>query len=136
VPADAVDDPLVVGGGIGVADGDVRLGPQRLSPGGAEQVRKGDGPECAEVVDLVVAEHGSSPASPGRLQEHRLPAPQTSRNAPDHRRRRRRHQRPALRKGQQPVGSQVQRPAHSDANRLTSPKMILVTCKKGRTPST
>ena len=31
----------------------------------------------------------------GRLQEHRRPAPQASRNAPD-RRRRRRHHRPAL----------------------------------------
>ena len=66
----------------------------------------------------------------GRLQEHRRPAPRTSRNALDHRRRRRQH-RPALRKGQQPAGSHLQHPAHSDTNRLTSPgpKMILVTYK-------
>ena len=72
----------------------------------------------------------------GRLQEHRRPAPQASRNAPD-RRRRRRHHRPALRRGQQPVGCHPQRPARSDANRLTSPgpKMILVTYKNDAHPA-
>ena len=72
----------------------------------------------------------------GRLQEHRRPAPQTSRNALDHRRRRR-HHRPALPGGQQPAGSHLQHPAHSDTSRLTSPgpKMILVTYKNDVHPA-
>ena len=71
-----------------------------------------------------------------RLQVSHGPAPQTSRHALDHRRRRR-HHRPALRKGQQPAGSHLQHPAHSDTNRLTSPgpKMILVTYKNDVHPS-
>lgn len=44
--------------------------------------------------------------------------------------------RPALRKGQQPAGSHLQRPAHPDTNRLTSsgPTMISVTRKNDAHP--
>ena len=55
-----------------------------------------------------------------RLQVSHRPAPQAIRHALDHRRRRR-HHRSALPGGQQPVGSHLQHPAHSDTNRLTSP---------------
>ena len=66
----------------------------------------------------------------GRLQVRHRPAPQAGGHALDHRRRRR-HHRPALPRGQQHLGSHLQHPAHSDTHRLTSPgpKMILVTYK-------
>ena len=66
----------------------------------------------------------------GQLQDHRRPASQAGRHALDHQRRRR-HHRPALPRSQQDLGSHLQHPAHSDADRLTSPetKMILTTYK-------
>ncbi len=55
-----------------------------------------------------------------RLQVGHRPAPQAVRHALDHRRRRR-HHRPALPRGQQHLGSHLQHAPHSDANRLTRP---------------
>ena len=84
-------------------------------------------PACA-TTGTAHAACSPAPASRGRLQIGRRPKAQASRNALDHRWRRR-HHRPALPRGQQSVGSHLQHPAHSDPARLTCPhpKMILVT---------
>jgi hypothetical protein len=66
----------------------------------------------------------------GQLQDHRRAKTQASRHALD-RRRSRRHHRPALQRGQQPVGSHRRPPSQPDRSRLSSlhPKMILATYK-------
>jgi hypothetical protein len=85
-------------------------------------------PEATQIVDLFHArEHLHDLA---RKLEFMLGETQAVRHALD-RQRRRRHHRPALPRGQQPVGSHLQQAAHSDADGLTRsvPKMILTTYK-------
>jgi hypothetical protein len=60
VAADPVDDPLVVSGGVGVADRGVRLGMQDAGAIG-EIAAQHDEAERAEMIHLIGGEHGVLP---------------------------------------------------------------------------
>ncbi len=74
-------------------------------------------PACAQVVPLPAA-CSPAPGRGGRVQGDRRPAPQAIRHEMD---RRRRHHRPALPGGQQPMGRDLAAAPQPDSHRLTRP---------------